>query len=122
MKKLHPVQWLHLFGLAVLVVGLTCAASIYVNQGDEVYQGEVLYYAVEGGRTYPVYAKDHKSFQTSTQAVGGRSMEVVTDLRDWLKSLAYGKRKAYTFAVASATICFLCFRVPKYLRYHAPAP
>ncbi len=117
MKKLRPVQWIHLFGLAVLLVGLTSATSIYIYQGHETYRGEILRYEVEGGRSYPVYAQDNKSFRTSSQAMGGSAMEITNDFRFWLRSLAYGKRKAYTVAVVAGLVCFLCFWVPSYLRY-----
>lgn len=117
MPKLPYLKLVHLTGLVVLVLGLFDAVLVYVRQGDEVYRGEVLRYEVSGRTMIPIYATDSKSYQASSEATGGKAMQAVTDFRAWLRSLCYGKRKAYTIAVCSAVFCFLCFWIPDYLNY-----
>ena len=117
MKNIPYLKLIHMAGLLALLLGVFDAALIYVRQGDEAYHGEVLRWEVSGRTMIPIYASDSKSFQAASELSGGKAMQAVTDFRAWLRSLAYGKRKAYTIVVVCSVFCFLCFWVPDYLNY-----
>ena len=84
-------------GVAVLVVGLSAAALIYLFAADGAASDPAA--AIESGRIY----------EYNVERIGGMAAVYAARLNRWLAGLWHGKPLAYTVAVIAIAIALLCF-------------
>jgi hypothetical protein len=111
---------LYLIGAAILLVGLLCAAWVYLAAPDDSSDSYIIGYELVNGHKYPITAADSKHYQYQMEQLGGNFMVLSDELARWLSSLWHGQRLAYTIAFLSIVAALVCFWVAQHPDYNLP--
>jgi hypothetical protein len=102
---------LNLLGAAVLIVGLSTAAWIWMAQDrvDQVKAGE------QGDATESLATLDSRKQVRDIELNYGQAGVVYEEGLEWVESLGHGKRLAATVAVGASSLASGCFLAAAYL-------
>ena len=85
---------LRLIAAAILVIGLSGAAAIYLSAGS-------------GGVDYE--PEETKQYLRTLQLYGGTANVLATELRQWFVSIWHGERLAFTVGFITLVTAFVCW-------------
>ena len=105
-RPLHAV--VYYWGVAVLIVGLSGAALIYVFTADD---GDTdLASEISSGRMY----------RHNLELMGGKFSVYADQFSQWFAGLWHGRPLAYTVAVLAVAIALVCFWVARLMSVPLP--
>jgi hypothetical protein len=102
---------LYLIGRAILLVGLLCAAWVFVTATDDIGDSDAVNYQIVAGHNYALTTADSKRYQFDMEHLGGKYAVVADEINQWFSSLWHGKQLAYTLGILAVGISFACFLI-----------
>lgn len=99
---------IHYWGVAMLLVGLTSAALIYI------------FAAGDGGSDAAGEIASGRSYEYNIERIGGMAAVYAARLNRWLAGLWHGRPLAYTVAVLAVAIALVCFWVAHMVLVRSP--
>jgi hypothetical protein len=119
--KYSTVQFrLYMAGVSILIVGLFCAAWVFVAAADDSGDSNVVSYQIVAGHNYAITTTDSKRYQYDMERINGKYAVVADEINQWLSSLWHGKRLAYTIVILAIGVSLACFLIAQHPDYKLP--
>jgi hypothetical protein len=106
-SKNRSIQiFLRRLGVFILCAGLVTVCFAYWS-AEEAQR--VSGYSIVGHDTYAIIDMDSKGDRLEVERYGGTSAVIVHNFNSWLSGLFHGRRLAFTLAVISIMLAYVCF-------------
>jgi hypothetical protein len=111
------ISRLRLAALAILILGLFAALMVYILARPGV-DGAVSYQIVNG----QAFVQDNSREMQQLARLGGQFAVMAFQLSQWFDSLWHGQRLAYTLAVLSLVVAYVCWHISSLMAEDAADP
>ena len=98
-----------MFGIVILVLGLTAAAVVYATAGSE--SDNATGYEIVNGVVYPIATQETKLYRHDLERYAGKFAVITDEFGNWFARLWHGKSLAYTIAIVSIALAGAVFLV-----------